>query len=528
MDEPEISEDLASFTTSGLNLNSCLGSILARFSELDADGSGGITGDELAKHWLMAAQEVAKRPLSASEQSLIWAGVQRSFETMDVQQDGIITQQEWLHMALLELHPAGPRNAEILHRQIRQSPGLVPGLVQSWLEVDERACGLVTRKMLNMRPCSTSTQKPRAKCWRRCRALVQRASHMRSTSLSRSSSALARWSCGSTLVKALRPVLNRILGKQATREGEERILALEEGSRLRRKQRRDDTSKQYKDLSFGDSDEEAETARDSSGFGSQEPCDLVLFHAPGVSAPVVAQAVAEHPDGAMDLVWFDHEGKKQHATASANKLEPYRPVLRILASPELENFQRSSSTETCVGDVEAAVVTCPNGHALIRSQPSFWSAAKQCQLCQEPIPQRKVRMTCFSCKYFVCGTCYLHSHNANVGQNPAAVKLVADELWPRCPAMGHPLERFAGVDGGALCECCGANEIGSTGPYFLTCRRCHFQLCYACARKALCALLNDACEPLALGDSSELGADVVRKCLAERAEQKQPGCGGVV
>ena len=45
----------------------------------------------------------------------------------------------------------------------------------------------------------------------------------------------------------------------------------------------------------------------------------------------------------------------------------------------------------------------------------------------------------------------------------AAVKLVADELWPRCPAMGHPLERFAGVDGGALCECCGANEIGSTG-----------------------------------------------------------------
>ena len=75
-------------------LNSVLMNILSKFSDLDADGSGAITMNELAAHWLSAATEVCKRPLSDSEKELIGASVQRAFDVMDVEQNGRIDKHE--------------------------------------------------------------------------------------------------------------------------------------------------------------------------------------------------------------------------------------------------------------------------------------------------------------------------------------------------------------------------------------------------------------------------------------------------
>ena len=123
-------------------LNSVLMNILSKFSELDADGSGAITMDELATHWLSAATEVCKRPLSDSEKDLIGASVQRAFDVMDVEQDGMINKHEWLHTALLDMHPPGPVANEIITRKLREPDAPdVSGLVHTWLSSDELVCG---------------------------------------------------------------------------------------------------------------------------------------------------------------------------------------------------------------------------------------------------------------------------------------------------------------------------------------------------------------------------------------------------
>ena len=123
--------------------NSVLTNILSKFSELDADGSGAITMDELASHWLSAATEVCKRPLSDSEKELIGGSVQRAFDVMDVEQDGKINKHEWLHTALLDMHPPGPVATDIITQKFRESdtPDIVATLVYTWLSADEMVCG---------------------------------------------------------------------------------------------------------------------------------------------------------------------------------------------------------------------------------------------------------------------------------------------------------------------------------------------------------------------------------------------------
>eukprot|EP00439_Symbiodinium_sp_Y106_P044878 s3554_g5.t1 len=135
--------------------NSVLTNILSKFSELDADGSGAITMDELASHWLSAATEVCKRPLSDSEKELIGGSVQRAFDVMDVEQDGKINKHEWLHTALLDMHPPGPVATDIITQKLRESdtPDIVATLVYTWLSADEMVCGIVTRQMLSINPC---------------------------------------------------------------------------------------------------------------------------------------------------------------------------------------------------------------------------------------------------------------------------------------------------------------------------------------------------------------------------------------
>ncbi|CAE7468213.1 desi1 [Symbiodinium pilosum] len=136
-------------------LNSVLTNILERFSELDADGSGTITMNELAAHWLSAATEVCKRPLSDSEKELIGASVQRAFDVMDLERDGKINKHEWLHTALLDMHPPGSVATEIITKKLRESeiPDIVAKLVHTWLSSDEMVCGMVTRKMLSTNLC---------------------------------------------------------------------------------------------------------------------------------------------------------------------------------------------------------------------------------------------------------------------------------------------------------------------------------------------------------------------------------------
>ena len=122
--------------------------MLCRFRSLDTDRSGSITPRELAEHCLQAARDAKQRPLNASEQHLVLASVARSFETMDLQADGELSRMEWLHAGLMELQPVGRVSLELITRELKQRPERLEPLVRSWLEVDEAAEGLVTRKRL--------------------------------------------------------------------------------------------------------------------------------------------------------------------------------------------------------------------------------------------------------------------------------------------------------------------------------------------------------------------------------------------
>ena len=130
------------------------------------------------------------------------------------------------------------------------------------------------------------------------------------------------------------------------------------------------------------------------------------------------------------------------------------------------SLERWSSMDIGRGDIQRAAVTCLDGHALVRSQPSYWSSSAQCRFCLAAIPAGQVRMHCYSCNYSLCGKCFLQNQNPHVGQNPAGFEEIRHSLaiWPRCD-NGHSFERFGGgtADGGASCSSCSQPEIGSTG-----------------------------------------------------------------
>ena len=638
---------------SKIDLNSCLGHLLSRFQRLDADDSGAITHEEMAKHCLDAAEDEAQRPLSAAEQALILASVQRTFESMDLENDGFVTQFEWLHTALLELHPPGAVNTEILTQQIKKQPELVERLVCSWLEVDEKAVGLVTRKLLGLTfqdilSDENGLNAAMRKMGTETLTYAEYVAHVLNLNFSnvtlyyydlskRFASALspilldqyeeAIWhtsvgvfgkelyfygsilSCepggskfgqptksmllGSTLrspeevndelgriyfeyrphlydafdhncntlsnhlvqfllgrpmpesvlsmserlkssgfIKTLRPVLNRLLGRPPKQEGAERMAELEESWRVNRIKRREESLRSaLPKLDFESDEENGEPlfTDETAMIRDTTISDLVLFHAPGCHAPVVARVVVEHSDASADIVWFDNGGKRQHATAKLSTLEPYRPILSCSISLREDPpcLPHCSSTHACVGDVEATgYMRCPAGHVLLRSRPSFWTTSTTCRSCRESIPHSEVRMLCRSCKYSICSTCFLQSRNPTVGQNPAASMDGSNSLCLRCKE-GHRLERFGGgsPDAGACCSNCNGREIGSTGPFFLTCRHCFFQLCYSCARIALCALIDEAvftsvCHENGIDNTDE----AVRRAFAERQKKELNIC----
>eukprot|EP00438_Fugacium_kawagutii_P025283 Skav207218 [mRNA] locus=scaffold1244:164346:166457:+ [translate_table: standard] len=657
-EEAEGAKKLRRRSSGPIDLNSCLGHLLGRFQSLDVDQSGAISHEELVKHCLDAAQEVATHPLTPSEQALIVASVQRNFETMDLENDGLVTQFEWLHAALLELHPPGAVNVEIITKQIKAQkfhPDLVEQLVCRWLEVDEKAVGLVTRKLLRltyqsiphdqhdqhdliaaMQKMGTETltyaeyvahalglnfsnvtlyyydlSKSFASAFstilldqyeegiwhtsvgilgkelyfygcilscepggskfgqptksislgstlrsldevneeiariyfeyqphlydafdHNCNTLSNHLVHfLLGRPMPESVRSMSERLKSSSFIKSLRPVLNRVLGRPK-QDGDDRMAELEESWRMHRIKRREEMKPTSK-LNFsepqgsdGSDDDQPLFTDESAVMRDTTISDLVLFRAPGSHASVVARVAVEHSDGSADLVWFDHAGKRQHATAKLSDLEPYRPVLSSIASireDEPPCLPHCSSTDTCIGDVEAAgYMTCPAGHVLLRSQPSFWTGTTSCKSCRQNIPHRQVRMTCHVCKYSVCGSCFLQSRSPSVGQNPAALSDESSALVIRC-TEGHRLERFGGgsPDAGACCSRCSGPEIGSTGPFFLSCRRCFFQLCYSCARASLCALIDEYMIQRVCDDNGIDNADeAVRRCFAERSVKR--------
>ncbi|CAE7447393.1 desi1 [Symbiodinium natans] len=658
-------------------LNSVLMNILSKFSELDADGSGAITMDELATHWLSAATEVCKRPLSDSEKDLIGASVQRAFDVMDVEQDGMINKHEWLHTALLDMHPPGPVANEIITRKLREPDAPdVSGLVHTWLSSDELVCGMVTRKMLSTSlnadpdvldvlnttgnenityaefvaselhltfmpvelyyydlsknfasvlspvllgqyeegiwhtsvgvfgqelyffgyiltcyPGQSAFGQPRKSIQlghtlrtveelneeikrvyfdyrpdlydafdHNCNDL---SNHMVQFLLGRpipdSVRLMSERLKSSSLVKVLRPMLNRMLGNRQTRgkqDGEDKLLELEASARARRNNARHQNSSNSAlsvdkhvisanslNLEFEGPDSEEDSGPNAAGMAfamagkdaaPRQLTGMVLFRASGASAPVVAQVEMEHSDGTFDIGWFDQTGSKQQAAGVPGaSLEPYIPALQASALLK-EVFSRASqalpptldrwsSMDIGRGDLQRAM-TCLDGHPLVRSQPSYWSSSVQCRFCQVAIPAGQVRMHCYSCNYTLCGKCFLQHQNPNVGQNLAGFEEVRHSLsvWPKCD-KGHSFERFGGgsSDGGTACSSCKQQEIGSTGPFFLICRFCQQQLCHDCARRSICALLDAAYEPrVAPAPSDVVDSEAVRRVFAAQGRRK--------
>merc|ERR1712203_633583 len=105
-----------------------------------------------------------------------------------------------------------------------------------------------------------------------------------------------------------------------------------------------------------------------------------------------------------------------------------------------------------------------------------------CNVCGSAMSRKKPRMSCSACRYSICEVCwerrrvYLHG-------SPTRADSVLSVPQLTCTA-GHLLERLVGqvVHGDRSCSSCGKESLGSTVPFFLSCRPCRYDLCPACSR----------------------------------------------
>lgn len=134
--------------------SACLSELTAQFRALDADGSGSITADELARRWAAAARAHASRPLTDAERKLIATGVQTRLEALDVDRDGRVSMVEWLHQALLDKHHPGTAACEALAARVRERGGVAAlgSIVNSWAAADTDGNGLLSRAELRKLP----------------------------------------------------------------------------------------------------------------------------------------------------------------------------------------------------------------------------------------------------------------------------------------------------------------------------------------------------------------------------------------
>merc|ERR1712032_1534626 len=168
------------------------------------------------------------------------------------------------------------------------------------------------------------------------------------------------------------------------------------------------------------------------------------------------------------------KGVGQAATESddTDESSPVTTKSRLSLEPVLE------------GDAHRSHANCPNNHMMKADQPKFWRRwHRDCNLCGSNIPSQKACMSCRICSYFDCNVCW-ERRRTHVQETPARANtsLVSSPLT--CYS-GHLLERLVGqvVHGDRSFSSCGKESLGSTVPFYLSCRPCRYELCPSCSRQ---------------------------------------------
>eukprot|EP00928_Gymnodinium_smaydae_P019414 TRINITY_DN17445_c0_g1_i1.p1 TRINITY_DN17445_c0_g1~~TRINITY_DN17445_c0_g1_i1.p1 ORF type:complete len:558 (-),score=139.66 TRINITY_DN17445_c0_g1_i1:38-1711(-) len=119
------------------------------FQELDTDGSGHVSAQELAKSLADAAEDRKGSSLSLAEREAIAANVQQRFKLLDVDRDGKISVDEWLHECLLDKRSPGSAARDAISACLRQKgPARLAQLVRAWESIDTDGDGVLTQQEL--------------------------------------------------------------------------------------------------------------------------------------------------------------------------------------------------------------------------------------------------------------------------------------------------------------------------------------------------------------------------------------------
>lgn len=598
------------------------------FAKYDADFDGLIAGADLARAWASKVERRLGRALSVTEKKLVAASVENFLRYADLDRDGMISADEWLHHALMATYPPGGAAQQAVGSGIRDSGADLRSILKAWEDLDVDHSGLVTVQELTKTcpdadymlevmqtdnrvtisyaefcahqvglefadvelwfydlskslakylspvilgsceegiwhtsvvvysteffyfgtiqtadpgttPFGTPQKKmqlgrtlwPSAQFLRMIEekldaryqpeyydALEHNCNHccdemilfLLGRHIPNSARLLSERLMQTTAARALRPILNRYLGKG-------KLLATEadgspqDGECEDRPRRRVLSSPPEMEVcaSFGMTD--WISLKDE--FSTH---DFVLFHAPTSVTPVVAHVLRKHADGAADVSWFTERGCQEIATkVSAADLRPCRlddgeedatasmsVYLKAFAaiSKNLDDdmcgacsvsatpVSMMTSLDSSCKEPPALSVspTCPTGHALVAAKLSFWQGhcqRRECQWCMKPIRRQDVRMVCGKCSYIVCSGCWASRCEYKSRVPDTFGGMPSGSVALQCP-KNHALERLSGqvIRGEASCNKCERTNLGATSSCFFSCRACDYDLCMACAK----------------------------------------------
>jgi len=309
------------------------------------------------------------------------------------------------------------------------------------------------------------------------------------------------------LVRAVRPMLNRLLGQRPETPDDWEEDELQE----RFEQDRRDSSQSitglngYKDLDpdamerssatskFTDSREPSKSCVISRDIPSSRrsgkvkrvalppvPGSLVLANIPECLAPVVGRVLEAHVDSTAVIRWFDAAGCPRVTSAvRSTDLKPYHTpgtgsagyarsvyqealdTIRTVVCEDSQSFgdagyasfQRQLSKLSIQPVLEGhfnqdmrSWTECPRGHPLRPVTSSCCSGPSDpghCMLCGERMRKAEARLSC-SCKYMLCEDCFQHRHVVARQSGSAFGKAMStDSMSVRCPKK-HPMERVIG------------------------------------------------------------------------------------
>jgi len=118
------------------------------FRKYDTDKDGWISVEELVGVWASVAEDNLNRMLDVGERKLFAAGVERFFAEVDVDGDGRISVDEWLHAALLDAQSPGPMSVARIAARAHQLDVLVSNYVKDWELVDPGGTGAISRDVV--------------------------------------------------------------------------------------------------------------------------------------------------------------------------------------------------------------------------------------------------------------------------------------------------------------------------------------------------------------------------------------------